>query len=93
MSRKRIHLPIFPAILALAVLSSCGGSKSEETAKADTTKAAPQTATVSVIRPLVQQVSATVQATGSYVAQESSDVAPQSPRRHCPNAGRRGRLR
>lgn len=76
--RIKFLMPLALALLVL-VLCSCGGTKTEETAKANATKATPQIGAVSTVRPIVQLVSASVQATGSFAAQESSNVAPQSP--------------
>ncbi|MEO8099825.1 MAG: efflux RND transporter periplasmic adaptor subunit [Acidobacteriota bacterium] len=42
-------------------------------------KSVTQTPTVATIRVSTREVSASVQATGSFAAQESSDVAPDSP--------------
>lgn len=77
-NRIKFLMPLALAALLL-VLCSCGRSKPEETAKANDAKAPPQIGAVSTVRPTVQQVSASVQATGSFVAQESSNVAPESP--------------
>jgi multidrug efflux pump subunit AcrA (membrane-fusion protein) len=68
-------------ILAVALLSTaCGRSGSEAPVSANTeTKAAAKTPSVSTAKVVVQEVSASVQTTGSFAAQESSNVAPDSP--------------
>jgi multidrug efflux pump subunit AcrA (membrane-fusion protein) len=60
--------------------AACGRSKEPETAKAagPEVKSVSQTQTVSAARVVTREVSAAVQATGSYAAQESSNVAPQT---------------
>src|SRR6478736_3322257 len=80
MSAPRIK-PLMPLALAVLVLflCSCGGTKTEETAKANETKTTPQIGAVTTVRPTIQLVSAAVQATGSFAAQESSNVAPETP--------------
>src|SRR5678816_517430 len=71
---------IYPLALAITLFAAgCGKSKAPESASASSeTKGPTQTQTVSVVRVTSREVSAAVQATGSYVAQESSNVAPQS---------------
>ena len=83
MNVTRIKHPMFP-IVTLAILiaftTACGRSGSEDPVSANTqTKAAAQTPSVSSARVIVQEVSASVQTTGSFAAQESSNVAPDSP--------------
>lgn len=70
---------VYPLIFALVLFAGACGSKPQESALATTeTKALTQTQTVSAVRVATREVSAAVQATGSYVAQESSNVAPQT---------------
>jgi len=71
---------IYPLALALTLFAAaCGKSKAPESAAASSeTKALTQTQTISVVHVTSREVSAAVQATGSYVAQELSNVAPQS---------------
>jgi multidrug efflux pump subunit AcrA (membrane-fusion protein) len=72
----RIHFVVLTVIVFTA---ACGGSKPEAASKTGTEiKSVSQTQAVSVVRVVTREVSAAVQATGSYVAQESSNVAPQS---------------
>lgn len=72
---------VFCSCLALAALAGCGGDAGTETAEASTGSDAAATTTqmVSTARAVSRQVSATVQATGGFAAQEISDVAPESP--------------
>ena len=60
----------------LAGLTACQRSETSASAAQTTGKAAVQTPTVATIRATAREVSATVQATGSFVAHDSSDVAP-----------------
>jgi RND family efflux transporter MFP subunit len=63
-------------ISLLAALSACQRSETSAATASATAKAAVQTPTVSAIRVTTHEVSATVQATGSFVAHDTSDVAP-----------------
>lgn len=70
---------VYSLILTLVLFAGACGSKPQESALATAeTKALTQTQTVSAVRVATREVSAAVQATGSYVAQESSNVAPQT---------------
>ena len=63
------------ATLALcALLAACG--RASDDAKAVSTKTQPSTPVVATISAVLRSVSANVQSTGSFVALESSDVAP-----------------
>lgn len=62
-------------VILAAALAACQRSETGTTAAA-VGKAAVQTPTVATVRAVTREVSATVQATGSFVAQDSSDVAP-----------------
>lgn len=83
MSAIRIHKPMFPILALLAALvftAACGKSNTEPAVEAKTaTKAASQVASVHAVKVSVQEVSASVQATGSFIAEETSKVAPDSP--------------
>ena len=74
----RVKALLFPAVLGLAFLGLAGCQRSETSASTTPAdgKAAVQTPTINVIRATARDVSATVQATGSFVAHDSSDVAP-----------------
>ena len=74
----RMKVPLFSAALALALLGLAGCQRSETSASSAPaeSKASIQTPTVNVVRATAREVSATVQATGSFVAHDSSDVAP-----------------
>lgn len=63
-------------IFMLLVLAGCQRSETSASNAPADGKAALQTPTVSTVRAITKDVSATVQATGSFVAQDSSDVAP-----------------
>jgi RND family efflux transporter MFP subunit len=65
--------------LAMVLIASCGKSKSVEAAKSvDPATAAGRTPVVAVVRADTRPVSASVQVTGSFVAKEMSDVAPEA---------------
>jgi len=57
-------------------LAACQRSETSASNTPAAGKAAIQTPTVATVRAITREVSATVQATGSFVAHESSDVAP-----------------
>jgi multidrug efflux pump subunit AcrA (membrane-fusion protein) len=58
-------------------IASCGGSKpAAESVKA--APSAPTTVTVAVVQATTKPITASVQATGSFIAMESSDVAPEA---------------
>jgi len=63
-------------VLLAVVLAGCQRSDTAASNGTASGKADVQTPTVSVVRATTRDVSATVQATGSFVAQDSSDVAP-----------------
>ncbi len=62
------------ALLCCALLAACGRGTDE--AKSANAKAPSPTPVVATAAAMVRQVSANVQSTGSFVALESSDVAP-----------------
>jgi RND family efflux transporter MFP subunit len=65
--------------LAMVLIANCGKSKSVEAAKSvDPATAAGRTPVVAVVRADTRPVSASVQVTGSFVAKEASDVAPEA---------------
>jgi RND family efflux transporter MFP subunit len=67
--------------LAILLAAGCGGPKTTEAAKAPPAEASASptgTFTVSVVPALERPVAASVQVNGSFVAKESSDVAPQA---------------
>src|ERR1041384_7147977 len=64
------------SITALLGLAACQRSETSASTAPATGKAAVQTPSVATVRAITREVSATVQATGSFVAQDSSDVAP-----------------
>ena len=63
-------------VFLLAALAACQRSETSASTTSDAAKAAVQTPTVATIRATTHDVSATVQATGSFVAHDTSDVAP-----------------
>jgi len=63
-------------IFTLLALVGCQRSETSASNAPADGKAIIQTPTVSTVRATTKDVSATVQATGSFVAQDSSDVAP-----------------
>src|ERR1700730_18058818 len=64
------------SIFLLLGLGACQRAETSASTAAATGKAAVQTPAVTTIRATAREVSATVQATGSFVAHDSSDVAP-----------------
>lgn len=77
---QRIMLPVFAALAALLFTAACSRKGSEAAPAAGTeAKASTQTLTVTAARVGVQEVSASVQTTGSFAPEESSNVAPDSP--------------
>jgi len=78
---KGVRVAQGPALVVLAALmgSGCGQSKSVEAAKTEIKEpAADRTPVVAVVQAATRMVSASVQVTGSFVAKESSDVAPEA---------------
>jgi len=66
-------------ILVSAALTGCGASKNNPgEAKTDGPAGSQRTPTVTTVRAVTRPVAAAVQVTGSFVAKESSDVAPQA---------------
>ncbi len=59
-------------------IASCGKSKPAEAAKAAEAAKNAGPLTVTVAQAVAKPISASVQATGSFVAMEASDVAPQA---------------
>jgi RND family efflux transporter MFP subunit len=67
------------AVVAALLGAGCGQSKSVEAAKTGTQEPATgRTPVVAVVQAATRMVSASVQVTGSFVAKESSDVAPEA---------------
>jgi RND family efflux transporter MFP subunit len=65
---------------AALLLTACSAKKTETTAEAKTaTKSVTGTPTVATVKVAVRDVSAIVQATGSYTAEDASNLAPNSP--------------
>ena len=65
-----------PLIFLFLGLAGCQRSETSASTTPAAGKAAVQTPTVATMRAITREVSATVQATGSFVAHDSSDVAP-----------------
>lgn len=63
----------------LLVLAGCGSSQPETGVSASEAKAVAVTPTVSAVRVMVREVSAAVQATGGFAAEETSKVATDTP--------------
>lgn len=69
------------ALVVMVLLAACGGPKTTEAAKNPTGSdavAQASTPTVAVVPVTERLVASSVQVTGSFVAKESSDVAPQT---------------
>lgn len=61
----------------IALLAAAGCGKSEKTAAVtEAASAPPKILKISTVRPVLREVSSSVQTTGSFLAEESSDVAP-----------------
>ncbi|MGD1094480.1 MAG: efflux RND transporter periplasmic adaptor subunit [Bryobacteraceae bacterium] len=74
---RRLPLTVFLALLPL--VTNCGGKRSGDTTKASTVESASVRVPVITTAPaLTRAISASVQATGSFVSLESSDVAPEA---------------
>src|ERR1700674_1173985 len=74
-----MKLRLFSIFLVLGLLVSLGACQRSETSASTSPaagKAAVQTPTVASVHATTREVSATVEATGSFVAHDSSDVAP-----------------
>jgi RND family efflux transporter MFP subunit len=69
-------LKVFSTVLLAAALAACSRQETSASNTPAAGKAAVQTPAVTTVRVIARDVSATVQATGSFVAQDSSDVAP-----------------
>ena len=64
--------------LAIVVAAGCGGSKPAAVSKETPAAQGPaKTPSVTTVLASTREVSATVQATGSFVAKDASDVAPE----------------
>lgn len=72
-----MKVPFLVAAASL-FLAACGSPKTEEAVTANSDKTISQKPMVNVVRAATLDVSASVQATGSYAAQESSKVAPDT---------------
>src|SRR5690242_8338565 len=74
----KVKSPFSIVLLALVLLGLAGCSRSETSASSTPAdgKTAVQTPTINTVRAAAREVAATVQATGSFVAHDSSDVAP-----------------
>jgi membrane fusion protein, multidrug efflux system len=78
---KWVRIAPAAAIVVVAALlgAGCGQSKSVEAAKTGTQEPATgRTSVIAVVQAATRMVSASVQVTGSFVAKESSDVAPEA---------------
>ena len=67
---------ILSIVVIAAALAACQRTGTTASTAEATGKAAVQTPTVATVRATTREVSATVQATGSFVAHDASDVAP-----------------
>jgi multidrug efflux pump subunit AcrA (membrane-fusion protein) len=75
----RIGAAVCIAGLAIAIMAGCGKSKSVEAAKSvDSAEGSARTPVVAIVQAQTRPVSASVQVTGSFVAKEASDVAPEA---------------
>ena len=71
-----MRFKVLSIVLGAAALAGCQRSETSVSTAEATGKAAVQTPTVATVRVLTREVSATVQATGSFVAHDTSDLAP-----------------
>ena len=75
---NRIHNVARAMVVVCLALAGCGGSKTAEAGKASGASASTAVPNVTVAQAVTRQISASVQATGSFVAMEASDVAPEA---------------
>jgi RND family efflux transporter MFP subunit len=81
MQAHRIIRSLFPVLsiaASFALITACGKAPSEQAASANA-PAPKQAPSVHAVRVTSREVSASVQATGSYIAEETSKVAPNTP--------------
>ena len=71
-----MRFKVLSIILIALALAACQRSETSASTAPAAGKAAVQTPTVTTVRAITRDVSATVQATGSFVAHDTSDVAP-----------------
>src|SRR5216684_1675218 len=75
---------VFAIAAACLLAAGCGGAKAPDaTAAASAPSASPaispgRLSPVAVVQAITRPISASVQVTGSFVAKETSDVAPQA---------------
>lgn len=72
-----MKMVIAAASAACLFLVSCGGSKPAETSKA-AGPASTGAVTITVAQAVTRSISASVQVTGSFIAMDTSDVAPET---------------
>ena len=72
---RHMKFKVLSIVLVAAALAACQRSETSASTTPATGKAAEQTPTVATVRATTREVSATVQATGSFVAHDTSDVA------------------
>jgi multidrug efflux pump subunit AcrA (membrane-fusion protein) len=71
--------PIIALLAGLLLTVSCGGTKSGDTTRAASVDpASARVPVITTVPALTRAISASVQATGSFVSLESSDVAPEA---------------
>jgi len=68
----------FGVMAASLLLAGCGAKQGPVEAKTDAVEGGQRTPVVTAVRAISRPVAAAVQVTGSFVAKESSDVAPQA---------------
>jgi RND family efflux transporter MFP subunit len=71
-----MRFKVLSIILIAVALAACQRSETSASTAPAAGKAAVQIPTVTTVRAVTREVSATVQATGSFVAHDTSDVAP-----------------
>src|SRR4051812_22261388 len=71
-----MRFKVLSIIVGAVSLAGCQRSGTTASTAEATGKAAVQTPTVATAHAITREVSATVQATGSFVAHDTSDVAP-----------------
>jgi len=71
-----MRFKVLSIVFVAAALTGCQRSQTGVSTAEATGKAAVQTPAVATVRAIAREVSATVQATGSFVAHDTSDVAP-----------------
>jgi RND family efflux transporter MFP subunit len=81
-SQRTTSRGVFASLAGLALLAAAGcGSASKNVSTTEAATGPAKLLKVATVRAVTRQVSSSVQVTGSFLAEESSDVAPPGPGR------------